>query len=142
MTRLLTVPLSEFFSELQYYDRLPVEDNPELYSLTIRGTIPPYPSDGDVPNIPILGIKEEFEDNIYLSDVKYNGGGSLVCAGTDGYILAVGEHGPNIQKLKNKCLYILDQLEIAGLQYRIDIGDRVMSEKRKIESIISALILT
>ena len=141
MTRLLTVPLSEFFSELQYYDRLPVEDNPELYSLTIRGTIPPYPSDGDVPNIPILGIKEEFEDNIYLSDVKHNGKG-LVCAGTDGYILVVGEHGPNIQKLKNKCLYILDQLEIAGLQYRIDIGDRVMSEKRKIESIISALILT
>ena len=64
MTRLVTVPLSEFFSELQYYDRLPVEDNPEMFSLTIRGSIPPYPSEGEAPKIPILGLKDEFEDNI------------------------------------------------------------------------------
>ena len=140
MTRLVTVPLSEFFSELQYYDRLPVEDNPEMFSLTIRGSISPYPSEGEAPKIPILGLKDEFEDNIYLSDVKYDKGG-LVCAGTDGYILTVGDHGSSISKLKRKCLYILDQLEIAGLQYRIDIGDRVYREKAKIEEIISRLIL-
>lgn len=139
MTRLLTVPLDEFFSELEYYDRLPVEDNPELQALTIRASIPPYPSDGEVPNIPILGLEDEFEDNIYLSDVKIGNHG-MVCAGTDGYILTVGDHGTNIPKLKSKCLYILDRLEIAGLQYRVDIGDRVYRERAEIEKIISRLI--
>jgi len=131
MSRLFSVPFHEVLTSLNGLDRLPVI--PGVIAFAVRVSIPPYPNDGDVPNVPILGDFDE--DLIYWSDVKMDNG-QLVCAGTDGFVCTVAQHSASLEAAKEAVYEAIDLLEIPNKQYRLDIGDRYKSDRAAIERII------
>lgn len=135
MTRLLQITPGEFITSLDSIYELPVKE--EQYSHAIRLSIPPYPLDGDVPNLPINIIdQDKYSDNIYLSDVMLDDEGMLKCAGSDGYIMCIAEDSMPLQRLISKTLHIAEGIEIPSLQYRRDTGDRVIRDRQKIEAVM------
>jgi len=125
-SRLIDMEFGEFLYKLPQTNMIPTTS--DKYALAIRVSIPPYPNDGEVPEVPIGGVPEEFEDNVYLSDVFSDPYG-LSCAGTDGYVCAVADTGHQISKIQERVVNIIDRLEIPSKQYRIDVGDRVSGDK-------------
>lgn len=130
-SRLFTTPFHEVLNTLEGIDRLPV--NSEHVSFAVRVSIPPFPNDGEVPEVPILGDIDE--DLLYWSDVKRKDN-QLVCAGTDGYICAVAADAPSLTAARDIVYKQIDKLEVPNKQYRIDIGDRYESDRREIGRII------
>lgn len=136
-SRLLEIPLGEFLSDMGSMRQIPVMQ--DVWSLAIRVSIPPYPTSGDVPNVPVrFKDQQKYSDNIYLSDVMYDGG-TLYCAGQDGFIFTAAQHGRSIPKLQTYLRKILQDVELPSMQYREDIGDRVSLEYRYMNSLIEGL---
>lgn len=134
-SRLLSKPLSQVLRDLPTLDRLPV--NSGVVGVAVRVSIPPFPSEGEVPNVPILGADDP--EHIYLADVKVDEELGLVCAGTDGYVLAVCAEAKSHKKALATAYEVIDNLEIPNKQYRIDIGERYSTDRAGIERIISGL---
>ena len=126
------MPLGEFLSGLSTLSAIPTIAG---YSVGVRVSIPPYPHEGDVPEIPIAGIDEDISDEIYLSDVM-SGPYGLQCAGSDGYVLAVVASHPRLNGAIAKAYLTTERIIIPNMQYRNDIGDRVASDKARIEKYI------
>lgn len=134
-TRLLNKPLAQVLMDLPTLDIMPVKQ--DYIAIAIRVSIPPFPSEGDVPNVPLLGLNDR--DRIYLNDVKKDEKLGLVCAGTDGYVLAVCSDGKSLKTATAKAYEVIDELEIPNKQYRIDIGERYQENRAAIERIIKRL---
>jgi len=138
MSRLLSLPMDDFFINLLKIDETPVTAS--KYALSIRVSIPPYPLEGDVPELPI-GNYKKYLDNLYFSDVYVDKEDKILrTAGFDGYILAIAEDGNIISNLQNKVYAIADDIELANKQYRTDIGDRVPLQRKKVEKIIHKML--
>ena len=139
-SRLFTIPIAEVFKKLPTMDRLPILQ--DTYALSIRVSIPPFPSEGKVEEVPIIFpedfTKDEME-KVYLSDVYYNDKNGLQCAGSDGYVLAIASHSKSIPILQMETLEIADRIEVPNKQYRNDIGNRVIGEKKELEKIFRKL---
>jgi phosphoribosylamine--glycine ligase len=134
-SRLIDMELGEFLHELRNLEEVPI--NNSSYAMSVRVSIPPYPSEGDIPEIPI-DLAEAPTDNIYLSDV-YLKDGNLRCAGQDGYVVCVAEDGKRLNQLTSRVYEIADQLEIPSKQYRLDISDRVEKDRAAIQVILGAI---
>jgi phosphoribosylamine--glycine ligase len=131
-SRLIDGGLGETLSNLYASDRLPMRQG-EL-AVAVRVSIPPFPNEGSVPEIPIK-IDKRFLDHVYLSDV-YLKDGKLHCAGQDGYVLAVCDNGRNLPTILSKIAYIIEEIEIPGKQYRVDIGSRYPTDIKIINAFI------
>lgn len=139
LTSILTMPLGDFLQNIRTLNEMPLSDE---YGMAIRVSIPPYPSEGDVPKVPIVfpqDFSDEERDMIYLSDVYNSPNTGLSCAGTDGYILSIVSHGYNIPRIQRRIYRTAQRVEIPNKQYRSDIGDRVSGEKAKIQSLLKRL---
>jgi phosphoribosylamine--glycine ligase len=140
MTRLFTIPFGKFLENIRTIDKMPLSN--EL-AMSIRVSIPPYPSEGDVPKVPIVfpeDFSKEEQGMVYLSDVFVSPDTGLSCAGTDGYILAIATSGKSIPKMKSLIYNVADRIEVPNKQYRSDIGDRVIGEKAKMEMLLKNLM--
>lgn len=127
-SRLINMEFGEFLYKMAETNVIPaIMDE---YAMAVRVSVPPYPNDGDIPNVPIIGVTEDNEDNIYLSDVFNDGPGMYACAGTDGYVLTVADTAKTISRLQDRVYSIIDELEIPSKQYRIDVGNRVTGDKK------------
>ncbi len=141
-TRLVEQPLSDFFESLPGTERMEV--NQDMYAAAVRVSVPPYPVEADVPEVSVH-IPEEYVDNIYLSDVYPTGNQSagrkvFRCAGQDGYILSVASNGKRLDTTMAEIYHIIDEIEARGIQYRLDIGDRVKVERMEILRYLRRLI--
>ncbi len=133
---LMDVPLGSFLRSIRTTNKIPLRQGE--YALSVRMSIPPYPSEGEVPNVPIIvpyELEEEYGRQMFFSDVMLGEEG-LVCAGSDGYVLTVASVGKSITKLQQETLYIMTGIDVTGKQYRTDIGNRVIREKKQVETII------
>ena len=128
-SRLIDMELGEFLYTLPQTNIIPVTK--EKYAMAVRVSVPPYPNDGKVPKVPVF-VPEDLEDHVYLSDVYANGPGEFLCAGTDGYVLSVADTGTQLTRLQERVFQLIDQLEIPSKQYRIDVGDRVESDRKRL----------
>jgi phosphoribosylamine--glycine ligase len=142
LSRIIDQELGEFLAGLPLASSIPTTDH---YSVAVRVSIPPYPHEGDVPEVPIRGITEDNKDNIYLSDVYVTGPVNpddmtgLSCAGSDGYVLSVAADCPRLSQSVKKVYDTIDTLSIPNKQYRTDIGERI-ADKGLIENWIRRLI--
>lgn len=134
-SRVLSRPIQQVLKELPTLDRLPV--NSGVLGVGVRVSIPPFPSEGEVPNVPILGADDT--EHLYFADVKIDDNLGLVCAGTDGYVLSVCAEAKSHKKALATAYEVIDNLEIPNKQYRIDIGERYSNDRAEIERIISRL---
>lgn len=132
-SRLIDMELGEFLHDLPALSEVPVKA--AEYAMSVRCSIPPYPNDGEVPEIPI-DVSGCPPDALYLSDV-YNKDGTLVCGGEDGYICAVAGHGNRLNTVAKGVYEKVDTLIIPGLQIRTDINDRVAADREKVTQIIN-----
>lgn len=134
-SRLIDMELGEFLYKMAETNVIPITS--EKYAMAVRVSVPPYPNDGDVPEIPIF-VPEDIEDNIYLSDIYVNCDSvdanisRYQCAGTDGYVLCVADTGNQLGRLQERVYSLIDKLEIPSKQYRIDVGDRVTSDRQRL----------
>lgn len=138
-SRLFNKPLGKFLKNIRTESEMPVDEG---FALSVRVSIPPYPTEAEVPRVPVIipdDVREQYGDHIYLSDVCYKNSPVLTCAGTDGYILSVASHGRGILPLQREVYTIVDTIEIPSKQYRVDIGDRVMRERQYIMTILKKL---
>jgi phosphoribosylamine-glycine ligase len=137
LSRLIEMDLGEFLYFLPKLEEIPVRG--EELAMSVRVSIPPYPNDGEVPEIPINvdGVKA---DNLYLSDV-YKKDGKLYCAGVDGYVCTVAHHGKRLSRVSSFIYDALDTLRIPGMQYRDDIGERYSKNRAKVEEIVDTILL-
>ena len=132
-SRLIRMPLGEFLRDLRKLDKMPVSTS-EL-ALAVRVSIPPFPSDGDVPKVPVRGLDDP--DKIYLSDVYFDKDLEMYrCAGSDGYILSVCANGPTVASCQAQAYPVIESLEIPNKQYRVDIGERYVHDRDEIAHII------
>ena len=132
LSRLIQMELGEFLYMLPELTEIPAEQN--TYAMSVRVSIPPYPNEGDVPQMP-LGVDKAPKDNVYLSDVMIRDG-VLHSAGSDGYVACVAAHGKRHVKVISEVYDIVEKLEIPDAQYRTDIGDRLAVDKAAVEAII------
>lgn len=135
---LLEVPLKDFFEHLRGFNSMPVSQN--KIAMAVRVSLPPFPNEGEVPEVPILNYKE-FGDNIFLSDVYFDEDtNELKCAGEDGYVMCVAHAGRSLDSIREKIYHIIEEIEIPGKQYRVDIGGRVPIERKEVTRYIKHLI--
>ncbi len=134
-SRLIDMELGEFLYKMAQTNVIPITS--EKYAMAVRVSVPPYPNDGDVPAVPIF-VPVDIEDNIYLSDVRVDAPtldpdvSEYQCAGTDGYVLCVADTGNQLSRLQERVYSLIDQLEIPSKQYRIDVGNRVASDRQRL----------
>lgn len=137
---LFTEEIGEFMKNIETKDSMPVKVGE--YALSIRVSIPPFPSEGKVHEVPVVipeEISKKYKQNIFLSDVQVTADG-LSCAGMDGYVFSVATTGKHLPQLLATALYIIEEIDVQGKQYRNDIGERVIAEKRQIERIFRKLM--
>lgn len=134
-SRIIDLELGEFLYRLRELSEIPVKT--EQYAMGVRVSVPPYPNDGDVPKYPI-NVSTAKSDMLYLSDVQSDDG-KLWCAGQDGYIVCVADHGNRLNKISSKVYAEIDKLEIPQMQYRIDVAERVEQDKSAIMGILDAI---
>jgi len=132
LSRIIDQEFGQFLAGLPLASSIPTADR---YSVAVRVSIPPYPNEGDVPEVPIRGVTEDNKGFIYLSDVKADmpiavdsPDEPLACAGSDGYILSVCADSPRLNAALKQVYDTIDTLTIPNGQYRTDIGERVPAE--------------
>jgi phosphoribosylamine--glycine ligase len=135
-TRLWDEPIGEVLESLPSMTSFPA--SPGKYAMAIRVSVPPYPYEKEVPEVPILGVSKGMSQRVYLSDVYYDGK-ILRCAGADGYILAVADHGSSLSTISSRAYSTIEGMQIPGKQYRIDVGERVAGDKAAIGRILDNL---
>lgn len=141
MSRLVQGSFYKFLANYKTMDHMPVRADPDLYSLTVRVCIPPYPYKKEtVPVVPILDLTPSMMDNIYLADAMLDSEGQLSTSGSDGYVLSVGEHGRDVNRLRKKVYNMVDSVCVPSKTYRHDIGERVLKDKPELERIIKRLM--
>lgn len=137
-SRLINIPLTDFFEGFRYMSKMPVDADRQ--ALAIRLSLPPFPNEGEVPEVPIMNYRSHM-DNVYLSDVYLDKEeGLLKCAGEDGYVMCVAVDGKSLSTLQRKAYSIIEEIEIPGKQYRNDIGDRVAADRKEVTRYIKSLI--
>lgn len=134
---LLDEPLEFVLSNLRTMQELPVKEG--YQALAIRVSIPPFPSDGEVPQVPVILARKALP-HVFLSDVKLDEEQGLVTAGTDGYVLTVARSGRTLPPLQRESYSLLETIQIPSMQYRVDIGDRVPADRKVIDSIFRRLM--
>ncbi len=110
----------------------PEEDFYLNQSISIRLSIPPYPSPGRVEHVPILGVSPRNEEHVWLSDVRARRGG-IECAGYDGSIGCVTARGKTVRECRRRAYRTIQNLTIPQVQYRLDIGERVSGDFAKLK---------
>lgn len=138
-SRLLDGGLADFLPNLRNLARVPLDESAGDYSCSIRVSVPPYPNDGEVQEVPIAGITKGDKEHLYFSDTYLDDSGTLRCAGQDGYVLTIAEDDNNISRALKRVYRIAERLEIPGKQYRIDIGERVPQEALLVEGYIRGI---
>lgn len=117
--------LAEFFFHVATGD-IPIFEIKNPYAISIRVSIPPYPSEikGHHPaEIPIHGL-EEVKDvwrSYYLYDCCVNRGDDLCTAGINGFICCPIASGQTIPEAYDKVMHKLNKLQIPNMQYRGDL---------------------
>lgn len=134
-SRLIDMELGQFLQELNMLTEVPVKT--DEYAMGVRVSVPPYPSEGDVPKYPI-DVSAAKQGMLYLSDVLMQDD-KLWCAGQDGYIVCVADHGNRLNRISNRIYSEIEKLEIPQMQYRIDIGERVERDRRAVITICDSL---
>jgi len=137
-SRLIALPFGEFLAGLEGMSAIPTIEG---YAVAVRVSIPPYPHEGDVPDVPVGGIGEDNRDEVYLSDVQNTPEGFL-CAGADGYVLSVAANSQRLSQAISRAYQVIDGLIIPNMQYRLDVGERVAAERPVIERYIKKLVTT
>ena len=75
---------------------------------------------------PIDDFSKEQKKHIHLENFYKSEDGDYIVATKNGYLLTVTAHGDDISKVRNELIkYIKDNIYIAGMKYRTDIGERV-----------------
>ena len=134
-SRLIDMELGEFLHDLPSLPEVPVKQG--TFAMSVRVSIPPYPNEGDIPEVPI-DVGSCPADNLYLADV-YQREDGLACGGQDGYILAIADHGTRLSRVARGVYEKVDRLVIPGKQIRIDTSDRVDRDMLQIEAILDNL---
>ena len=138
-SRLITEDLGSFFRDLPNLTKLPVSEG---FSVAVRVSIPPYPSDGKPGELPLTGLSPKHKDNIYLSDVYWDEELKVYrCAGSDGYVLSVCADSPNLNRAIDRIYQIADSIHIPGKQYRTDIGKRADRDREHVNRWVDRLTL-
>jgi phosphoribosylamine--glycine ligase len=137
--RLLDGSLADFLQTLPNLDRVPLESESRDYSCSVRVSVPPYPNDGEVQEVPITSIGKSDKDHIYFADTYVDQEGALRCSGFDGYVLAIAENDKTVDRALKRIYRVAERLEIPGKQYRIDIGERVATEALLVEGYIRGM---
>ena len=101
-------------------------------AIAVRLSIPPYPSEGAVESIPILGVNKFNDKYLWFSDIVKDGT-SYKCSGFDGMLGCATAKGSTIRECKRRVYRTIEQLVIPQVQYRTDIGDRVSSDLLKLK---------
>lgn len=105
---------------------IPAPEIKNPYAISIRVSIPPYPSEikGHHPaEVPIEGL-EEVKDlwrSYYLYDCCYDRGHNLCTAGINGFICTPIASGQTIPEAYDKMMSKLNKLQIPNMQYRGDL---------------------
>jgi phosphoribosylamine--glycine ligase len=94
------------------------------YAMTLRVTVPPYPSESVVEAKKTAGLPIDpaivADPRRYLpSDVRIERGGPVV-AGAHGYVVAVGTTGSTFSACRKTLLRMADDLDLEQKQYRVD----------------------
>jgi phosphoribosylamine--glycine ligase len=96
-----------------------------LYSVGIRLSIPPYPTEikGKHPEgIPIEGIKlDDCAKDCYLYDACLDGGDDLVTCGVSGLVAVPICTGETIEQTFGRCYAKVEKICIPDVQYRTDL---------------------
>jgi phosphoribosylamine--glycine ligase len=113
--------------------------------IAVRLSIPPWPvrrPDKTEDGEPVLGITDDRLYHLFLTDLEKTRSG-YVTAGGDGVLLkatAVGNatsrngNKPDITYEARRRVYrLLDKIEVAGKQYRVDIGSRVNDDVARLK---------
>ena len=122
---LIKSDLSEFMYEIASGGRPNVELD-DSFSIGIRISIPPYPSEvkGHHPSdIPIEGL-EEVKDifrSYYLYDVCVDRNDNLCTAGINGFICVPISGGTTIPEAYDKVMHKVNKVQVPNMQYRGDL---------------------
>jgi len=125
---LVTSDLGEFLCELCHGGRPMIERHGPKFAAAVRLSIPPYPSEihGRHPEgIPIKGIEEEDVPSCFLYDAKVGEDGTLVTAGTSGFIAVPICRGASLEMAFENVYERIDKIQIPDMQYRTDLAESI-----------------
>lgn len=116
---------------------LEMMDVTQDFMVAVRVTHHPYPEHGGLnmkyQGLPILGINEDNERHIFLSDV-YLHDDMLCFAASDGLVLKATARGRSLDEAISRVYRTINNVHSMDLQYRTDIGARVHRDMELLRS--------
>jgi len=131
---LLTEPLGAMLLAVATGSKTEMRLRLKDQAVVVRLTVPPYPhADADKQDrgLPVIGLPKDYE-HFYLTDV-YKENGLTKWAGSDGVLMKVAGSGSNIKKARKKAYDLINRIEVNGLQFRRDIGERVEADMKQLK---------
>jgi len=80
---------------------------------------------------PVLGVDSVGKD-VYLAEV-YKKDNKYFASGGDGIICKVVAHGRDVRETQRRCYDKVDKIRFMNPQYRVDIGDRVEKDMKRLK---------
>jgi len=103
------------------------------YAISVRLSIPPYPHTDLVEGVKVSGVNSSNEKHVWWSDIMREGG-ELVSAGASGVPLVVTARGRDVVECRRRVYRTVNNIIVKDVQYRTDIGDRVVKDEKKLKS--------
>ncbi len=131
--RTLDISPANFFQNLGGMVRLPTKD--DQMSMAVAVSTPPYPTETEeVPKVPILGISsEDLRDTVYFYDMMFDAEINMfTTSGAYNWVCSVTDNDVSFERLRRRIYQKVDTIEVADKQFRLDIGDRFVSDLRKV----------
>lgn len=139
MAMLLDEPLGSLLTQLPTLPQFPVQSTKTAFS--VRVSIPPFPNDDEVPELPLMGFNPKKKAHYFLSDVYYDEDEKILkCAGTDGYVVCVADARSSVAAARRRVYDLVDTLEIPSMQLRRDVGARYDNDRDVVEAWIASLL--
>lgn len=137
--RTLDVSPATFLRDLQGLSSVPARD--AQLSMAVALSTPPYPVETeDVPKVPILGVTpQDLREMVYSYDMMFDPEiGMYTTSGAYNWVCSITDNDESFERLRRRIYKKVDTIEVADKQFRSDIGDRFLTDLRKVTQWIGA----
>lgn len=102
------------------------------YTLSVPVSIPPRPFDCDCLDVEVGGICPSNLRHLYLTNLKLDGDMYRSARG-EGELLVASARGRDVNEAKKRAYKTISNLSIEDVQYRTDIGDRILGSEETLK---------
>lgn len=119
-------------------------DTREGFAGAVRVTLPPWPTEkhNAEENVPIRGLDDVKDNEVFWYNVKRDDAGKLCSAGAWGIVCLFTGHSVDPANACKRSLVNCQSLRLKNKQYRTDLGKQFVGDLTKLESLVGKSMST